>query len=96
MSREDKAFYLSNAPKKFSIVPVERVREGSILVTDGGFTCMRDHETKVVKRDNRGELYVDCDDGFHGLDGQACGAGEHAVDFDHYIGFWIKGEEPAL
>jgi hypothetical protein len=77
----------------YSIIRAERVRKGVKLVTDGGFTCMPDHATRTVMRDDGG-LYVRCEEGHHYLDGQFCGPEEHDAGFDHYVGFWIKGEEP--
>lgn len=77
-----------------SVLRLDAVRPGTILITDDGFTCMGDHERKVVKFEPDGALYVECDQGHHGLDGQECNAGEHGVDYDHYIGFWLEGDAP--
>jgi hypothetical protein len=66
------------------------VKAGDVLITDGGFTCMGNHERKVVKsfegpllhcdaeyaKDPFARLYIDCSDGTHGLDGQVGEDGE--------------------
>lgn len=58
------------------------VKEGDVLITDGGFTCMGGGERKVVRRDQSRpdgmQLYLDCREGGHYLDGQA-DDGEHLV-----------------
>lgn len=71
-------------------VPISRVKAGTKLVTDDGFTCMKDHAHRTVMKDRNGELYVRCDEGHHGLDGQITDDGHH------YTGFWFAGKEPAL
>ncbi len=43
---------------------------------------------------SRSRLYVKCDHGRHYLDGQECDAGQHGMKQPHYVGFWIKGEQP--
>lgn len=53
---------------------ISDVRPGDVLVADGGFTCMRQDTHCVVKADENGELYVECDEGRHLLSGQ--------LDFD--------------
>lgn len=45
------------------------VKAGDVLVTDGGFTCMKDKELKTVCEDENG-LYITCAEGHHYLDGQ--------------------------
>lgn len=45
------------------------VKEGDILIADGGFTCMKAGPKEVMK-DEKGELYVKCRAGRHYLDGQ--------------------------
>lgn len=67
---------------KYAIVPVKKVKPGTRLITDGGFTCLGDHVTRVVKKDRRGELYISCGQGRHGLDGQLDKTGKN------YVGFW--------
>lgn len=44
------------------------IKQGDVVVTDAGFTCMR-HGRHTVERDARG-LFIRCDDGQHYLDGQ--------------------------
>lgn len=73
---------------KAALVPVAKVNGGTHLVTDGGFTCMGDHATRIVRATGKGELYVACSHGHHFLDGQKDESG------DFYVGFWFKGQEP--
>lgn len=53
------------------------VREGSVLWTDRGFTCLRDGACRTVLKDAAGELYIECDEGYHGLDGQEDASGSY-------------------
>lgn len=39
---------------------VDEVKEGTILIADGGFTCLKEGEICTVKKDSNGDLYVDC------------------------------------
>lgn len=48
---------------------IAEVSEGINLITDAGFTCMADHEEKIVQKDDGG-LFVSCKDGKHYLSGQ--------------------------
>lgn len=45
------------------------VKRGDILITDGGFTCIRESTMRRVEQSD-GRLYIKCDDGKHFLDGQ--------------------------
>lgn len=55
------------------------VKPGDHLQCDGGFTCLKDGAIRMVKRHVVGrDLYIDCADGGHTLDGQA-DDGEHLV-----------------
>jgi hypothetical protein len=50
-----------------------QVKPGDRLFTDDGFTCMPAWQAKIVRRDEKGELYVAClceRGGRHYLDGQ--------------------------
>ena len=38
---------------------VSEVKEGTVLITDGGFTCLKEGEKVIVEKDNRG-LFVKC------------------------------------
>lgn len=58
------------------------VKAGTVLIADGGFTCIPVGAELIVKEDAAG-LYVDCGDGHHYLDGQL-------DDGDVYIGFTLK------
>ena len=61
---------------------IDEVEEYSILIPDGGFTCLKDGKEAVVYEDEFG-LYVICDEGRHYLDGQL-------DDGEEYIGFFLK------
>ena len=76
---------------------LKEVKEGDILIADGGFTCLKDREEVEVKRHvdptrngysspDEG-LYVPCSAGRHYLDGQ------WNEEEEAYVGFWKKGEE---
>lgn len=43
------------------------VKEGDIIIADGGFTCMEAGEHKVY---DDGRFYIKCDEGKHFLEGQ--------------------------
>jgi len=45
------------------------IKEDTVLVVDGGFSCLTEGEFVVASRDDIG-LYVPCDDGKHYLAGQ--------------------------
>lgn len=51
------------------------LKPGDTIRLDGGFTCHAGGEA-VVKSDDTGNLYFDCDDGQHLLDGQIGPDGE--------------------
>ena len=57
---------------------ISTVTDGTKLIADGGFTCIRQGEVLTAKADAQGHLYVPCNEGKHYLDGQA--------DKGHYIG----------
>lgn len=59
-------------------VKISDVKVGTVLFTDGGFTCMRPNSIATVYGDASG-LFVRCDDGDHYLDGQE--------DGEVYVGF---------
>lgn len=63
--------------------PVCDVRVGTSLSVTG-FTCIPDGSIRVVESDEKGELFIPCDEGRHYLDGQ--------IDFDTgetYVGLSI-------
>lgn len=60
---------------------VSETKAGSILIPDGGFTCLEEAIAVIVREDARG-LYVPCSDGRHGLDGQL------SDDGAEYVGLW--------
>lgn len=45
------------------------VKPDDILITDGGFTCMKSGQHRV-HRDQTGNLFIKCSYGNHYLDGQ--------------------------
>lgn len=61
---------------------VSEVKEGTVLVCDGGFTCVDDGAELIVKKDEKG-LYFDCRDAGHYLDGQT-------DDGKVYVGLYLK------
>lgn len=60
---------------------IDDVQEGTMLVADGGFTCIKEGTCMIVRKDNHG-LYVPCKDGNHYIDGQL-------DDGDVYIGLYL-------
>lgn len=52
-----------------------------VVETDGGFTCMREGERKIVKHDGD-TLYIECDQGRHNLNGQ------ESDDGTYYVGLY--------
>ena len=63
-------------------VKIEKVKEGTKLVPDGGFTCMDEGVVKEVVKDEDGHLYIPCRDGMHYLEGQI------DEDFGEYVGLY--------
>ena len=57
------------------------VKEGDMLIADGGFTCIKEDARLNVKENEDGDLYVPCESGQHFLDGQ--------IDYDNgaLVGF---------
>lgn len=51
-------------------VPVAQVHVGTLLIADGGFTCIAEGSELEVKIDNHRRLFVDCVEGVHYLNGQ--------------------------
>lgn len=62
---------------------VANTKEGSIIKVDGAFTCMKNGTHKTVKEDDEGNLYVDCSEGKHYLDGQL------SEDELYYVGLYL-------
>lgn len=52
----------------------EKVRLSELSVGEfvqiTGFTCIADYDTRLVLEDDKGNLYIDCAEGSHKLDGQ--------------------------
>jgi hypothetical protein len=61
-------------------------KEGSILIPDGGFDCLKKGVPVAVKKNPFGRLYVCCKKGMHDLGGQL------SDDGTEYVGLWKKGE----
>jgi hypothetical protein len=64
---------------------VAGTKPGDIVVTDGDFLCLPAGQRCEVKADMAGDLYIDCDEGAHGLDGQEDPTGHH------YVGLYPAG-----
>jgi hypothetical protein len=62
------------------------VKAGTVLIADGGFTCIKEG-AHLVAQENWGGLFVPCthDGGKHYLDGQI-------DDGEVYIGFRVKAQ----
>lgn len=60
----------------------DNVREGSIVIADGGFTCLEEGARLIVRSED-GTLFVNCADGRHALDGQL-------DEGDDYIGLSVE------
>lgn len=60
----------------------DAVKEGTVLIADGGFTCMEKGSSHVVEVDDEGP-YVRCRYGRHHLDGQV------TMDETHYLGLYL-------
>ncbi len=67
-------------------VPTGKVTVGTKLIGDAGFTCLSVNVVVDTLADETGELYVQCKDGRHYLEGQLDDAGEN------YIGFKLADE----
>lgn len=65
---------------------------GSRVEFDAGFSCGLSGRILEVHRDPKGNLYVNCDEGEHGLAGQL--ASETGGDTDHLVGVWPAYPEP--
>jgi hypothetical protein len=65
-----------------NFAPASSVKEGTLLVPDGRFTCMKANAARHVKLSEDGGLYVECRCGRHYLDGQF----ENGV----YLGFRLR------
>ena len=65
---------------------VEEVKQGTVLITDDGFTCMEDAQAKTVCQDSDGFLYIACDKGKHYLGCER----DHGPNGDFYIGLYLE------
>jgi len=45
------------------------VKQGDVLIADGGFTCLKEGQRCAVQSDSNG-LFIPCNEGKHYLDGQ--------------------------
>jgi len=69
---------------------VSEVEEGTVLVADGGFTCLKDGDEREAKKGLGGDLYIDCSAGEHYLVGQLDEGG------NEYVGLSLKGSGNAV
>lgn len=67
---------------EWGALPVDDAIVGVIVECDDGFTCIKDGVRRVIKQDAKGELYFDCSDGSHYLDGQL----ESDAQGEYYVG----------
>lgn len=64
-------------------VPVSSVKEGTKLIADNNFSCIKGETVLTVQTDKWGRLFVDCDEGRHLIDGEI-----FSIDgCDYYVGF---------
>ncbi len=68
----------------YVIDSLDKIKEGDVLIADGGFTCLQEGEELEVKVNKDGEKFVDCNEGQHFLDGQENEDGK-------IVGFLPKG-----
>lgn len=52
------------------------IKAGDLLKADGYFTCLISGSVYVVKKNTHDNLFIDCDEGEHSLDGQVDAEGE--------------------
>lgn len=91
-SGQDTVSVLTQQPPGMAIIPAASVKEGDLLVADGGFTGLHSLQLCEVKKDpTDGELYVECAEGKHFLEGQL-----DWETFSKYVGFWHVPEEYVL
>lgn len=75
-------------------VLVETVKEGTVLIADGGFTCMSEGSRYIVEIDDEGP-YVRCSRGKHHLNGQVAFTeprfvdGQLIIDEPRYLGLYL-------
>lgn len=65
---------------------VKDTKEGDVLIVDGGFTCIHKDSERTVKKARTGDLYIDCKDGHHLLDGQI----DEKEGVEFYLGLYPK------
>ena len=61
-------------------VKIRDLKAGDVVQVDGDFTCIEPWEQCTIKADDVGNLYIDCVEGRHYLDGQEEG--------DYYLGLY--------
>lgn len=64
---------------------VSEINEGTMLIVDGGFTCIDQGEIRKVHRDKNG-LYIECKEGKHYLGGQLRNVDPNN---DYYVGLYL-------
>lgn len=71
-------------PRGWAILSYSQIKPGTRLIADGDFSCLDEEQEVEVKVDGKGEFYVECREGYHGLDGQVSGEDE-----GKFVGFWL-------
>lgn len=64
-------------------VLVKDVKKGSIIISDGNFTCLKENQYCIVHKEDNNQLYVKCSEGRHFLDGQLSDDGKTYIGFTH-------------
>lgn len=78
---------------------VHEVKKGTVLIADGGFTCMSEGSRYIVDVDDEGP-YVRCSRGKHYLDGQVtfeeprCVDDKVIIDEPRYVGLYLGSPTP--
>lgn len=47
-----------------------KLKEGMEVISDSGFTCLKEGDVRTVKVDEEGYFYINCEEGTHLLIGQ--------------------------
>jgi hypothetical protein len=69
------------------VTKLSEIKEGDVLIADGGFTCIPEGRDLPVESDPDGKLYFLCQEGRHYLDGQL------ADDGDTLVGLTRKSDD---
>jgi len=77
--------------KQRAFVKASDVREGTILIADDAFTCVKAGCELMVEQDDDGVQFFRCADGQHFLKGQR---GFTVADKHGFVGFTLKEPVP--